>query len=158
MDWLRLRRRAVEATFVTEYPTDARRSMDEDRLGEPDPDVELGRKLRRQAMLFILYSFFIAGLVAALVGKGGLLDLLRLHGDLGTARAELLEQQRRVEQLRFQVERLRSDPAALERVAREKLGLAKPGEVVFLLPPSEADSPGSHSGADATEQPAPTAP
>jgi cell division protein FtsB len=139
MDWLRLRKRAVEATFVTEYPTDARRSIEDDRAGEPDPDLELGRKLRRRVMVFILYTIFISGLVAAMFGQGGLLDLLRLHEDLGTARAELAEQQARVQSLRRQVERLRSDPAARERVAREELGLVKPGEVVFLLPRGEDD-------------------
>jgi cell division protein FtsB len=139
MDWLRLRKRAVEATFVTEYPTDARRSVEDDRTGEPDPDLELGRKLRRRVMVFILYTFFISGLIAAMFGRGGLLDLLRLHEDLGTARAELAEQQGRVQSLRRQVEQLRSDPAARERVAREELGLVKPGEVVFLLPRGEDD-------------------
>jgi cell division protein FtsB len=143
MDWLRLRKRAVEATFVNEYPTDARRSVDELRAGEPDPDAELGRKLRRRVIVFILYTFFIAGLVAALFGKGGMVDLLRLHGELAAARSGLAEQQSRVEGLRLEVERLRQDPAARERVAREELGMAKPGEVIFLLPRSkgeEADS------------------
>ena len=34
------------------------------------------------------------------------------------------------------VARLRSDPDAIERAARERLGLVKPGERVLKLPPS----------------------
>ena len=38
-------------------------------------------------------------------------------------------------QLRQQIERLKSDPDAIEHEAREKLHYAKPGEVIFTLPP-----------------------
>ena len=120
MDWLRLRKRAVEATFVNEYPTDARRAMDEFRGGEPDPDIELGRRLRRRVAIFLLYAVFIGGSVAALFGKGGVIQLLRLHGELGDARSELGEQQRAVNRLRRDVALLKEDPMARERIARQE--------------------------------------
>ncbi len=37
-------------------------------------------------------------------------------------------------QMRQQIERLKSDPDAIEREAREKLHYAKPGEVIYTLP------------------------
>ncbi|HEY3624773.1 MAG TPA: septum formation initiator family protein [Terracidiphilus sp.] len=37
--------------------------------------------------------------------------------------------------LRHRVEKLKSDPHAIEREAREKLHYAKPGEVIYSLPP-----------------------
>lgn len=37
--------------------------------------------------------------------------------------------------LRERVEKLKSDPHAIEREAREKLHYAKPGEVIYTLPP-----------------------
>ena len=37
--------------------------------------------------------------------------------------------------LRDRVEHLKSDPHAIEREAREKLHYAKPGEVIYALPP-----------------------
>lgn len=43
----------------------------------------------------------------------------------------------RIERLHGQIERLRSDPATLERLAREDLGLVRPGDVVLVLPPPE---------------------
>jgi cell division protein FtsB len=36
--------------------------------------------------------------------------------------------------LRQQVERLKSDPNAIEQAARERLHYAKPGEVIYALP------------------------
>jgi cell division protein FtsB len=37
-------------------------------------------------------------------------------------------------QLRDHIERLKSDPEAIEREAREKLHYARPGEVIYALP------------------------
>ena len=37
--------------------------------------------------------------------------------------------------LREHIERLKSDPDAIEHEAREKLHYAKPGEVIYALPP-----------------------
>jgi cell division protein FtsB len=43
-----------------------------------------------------------------------------------------------------QVDRLKSDPEAIEREAREKLHYAKPGEVIWALPPArQSANPGN---------------
>ncbi|MGB6746288.1 MAG: septum formation initiator family protein [Terracidiphilus sp.] len=41
-------------------------------------------------------------------------------------------------QMQQQIERLKSDPDAIEREAREKLHYAKPGEVIYTLPDAPA--------------------
>lgn len=41
-------------------------------------------------------------------------------------------------QLRKQIDRLKSDPDAIEHEAREKLHYAKPGEVIYALPDKSA--------------------
>jgi len=159
MDWLRFRRRTADATFVVEYPTDARRTLDDPRTADLDPEAERKRKLRRGAMVFTLYTVFVAGAVAALFGEGGMTDLWRLQKELRTARLELAEQQRKVEALREAILRLRRDPSARERIAREELGLARPGEYIFLLPEEGGSGPGPHApdrgGAEQRTPPAP---
>ena len=40
-----------------------------------------------------------------------------------------------IEELRGRVERLRDDPTAVERIARDDLGLVRQSEVVFQFPP-----------------------
>jgi cell division protein FtsB len=47
---------------------------------------------------------------------------------------EIQELQQENAQMRQQVDRLKSDPEAIEREAREKLHYAKPGEVIYALP------------------------
>lgn len=43
-------------------------------------------------------------------------------------------------QLRAEIKALREDPRAVERVAREDLGLSKAGETVFILEPEPVES------------------
>jgi cell division protein FtsB len=76
-----------------------------------------------------------------------------IHGQHGLSvweqkRAEDRALQREIQQLqqenaemRKQVERLQSDPDAIEREAREKLHYAKPGEVIYVLPEKPQTQP-----------------
>jgi cell division protein FtsB len=45
--------------------------------------------------------------------------------------------------LRVRVDKLKSDPGAIEHEAREKLHYARPGEVIVALPPDPASQPQS---------------
>ncbi|HXS78459.1 MAG TPA: septum formation initiator family protein [Terracidiphilus sp.] len=45
--------------------------------------------------------------------------------------------------LRQHVERLKNDPDAIEHEAREKLHYARPGEVIYSLPPDPKQEPAS---------------
>ena len=88
---------------------------------------------------------FVAGILAAFVGRGGYFDLARHRDQRQEARQQLAEQQARNDALQRTIELLEHDPAAKERIAREELGMASPGEVQFLLPREveESAEPGS---------------
>lgn len=65
----------------------------------------------------------------------------RSYHDLSVARQreQLLETRirqthERIEELHGRIERLRSDPGTLERLAREDLGMVRPGDVIVELP------------------------
>jgi len=88
---------------------------------------------RRRILHYALVFVTLVLVVDALVGDGGLLDRLR-------ARREYLELSVSVEALRAEnarllqdMKRYRDDPAAIESLAREELGLLKPGEVLFII-------------------------
>lgn len=84
---------------------------------------------------------FVLGTVIALIA----LAVGSVFGDRGLLR--LVEKRRQVESLRFEIEDLRAEnaalvgeiaslrqsPRAIERLAREELGLARPDETVFLI-------------------------
>ena len=54
---------------------------------------------------------------------------------------EIKDLQQENAQMRQQIERLNSDPDAIEREAREKLHYAKPGEVIVPLPDQSQAQP-----------------
>jgi cell division protein FtsB len=68
-----------------------------------------------------------------MVGERGLLEVLRArHGyqELATQIEQLKAQNNA---LRDAARRLREDPATIESVARQELGLIRPGEKVFII-------------------------
>jgi cell division protein FtsB len=48
-------------------------------------------------------------------------------------RGEIAELRRENSRLASEIAALRQDPRAVERIAREELGLARPGELVFII-------------------------
>ena len=59
---------------------------------------------------------------------------MRLHINLDDELAREIDELRGENaRLTAEIAALRSDPAAIERIAREELGLARPGETVFLI-------------------------
>jgi cell division protein FtsB len=80
----------------------------------------------------------MAILAVALVGAPvlilqpeGLPRMRALEKELAEVNAENAETRRDVSRLRVQVRALRDDPAAVERIARDQLGLVRKSEVVF---------------------------
>ena len=80
----------------------------------------------------------IAVLMLALIGaplmifsREGLPRLRGLERELDAVEAENREVGREIEELRGYVSRLRDDPAAVERIARDDLGLVRQSEIVF---------------------------
>ncbi|WP_394847905.1 septum formation initiator family protein [Pendulispora brunnea] len=87
---------------------------------------------------FIQRALPLAILGLALIGAPllifepeGLPRMRSLSKELAQVRAENAELTRDVSKLRAEVRELRDDPAAVERIARGKLGLVRKSEVVF---------------------------
>ena len=99
----------------------------------------------RRALDWSLRAWRPAGSVVAL-GLALLLGWHVFNGKHGLSvwyqkRAEDRQLQREIKdleqengRLRQQIERLKSDPKAIEQAARERLHYAKPGEVIYALP------------------------
>ena len=92
----------------------------------------------RRLTLFLERVLPVAILVVAVVGAPvmilspqGLPRLRGLQKELRDVEDENAELRRQIEALRGRVARLRDDPAAVERIARDDLGLVRQTEVVF---------------------------
>ena len=89
----------------------------------------------------------IAVLLALLVtwhvihGQHGLSVWQQKRAEDRALQREIQQLQQENAQMRQQVERLQSDPEAIEREARERLHYAKPGEVIYTLPQAPASNP-----------------
>jgi len=60
----------------------------------------------------------------------GLLPMARLADEVERSRDRVEQLEGEFARLRRRVQRLRSEPAAVEAVAREQLGMLRPGEIV----------------------------
>ena len=82
--------------------------------------------------------FFATGVLLALYlfasfifGEMGLVKYYRMKSQYDALAEEITQLKQNNAKLTKDVRSLRSDPAYLERVARDKLGLARPGEIVY---------------------------
>jgi len=71
--------------------------------------------------------------VDALVGDKGFLDTLRARRQYREVAAALAQKRQENARLRDEIRRLRDDPARIESVARQDLGLMREGEVLFII-------------------------
>lgn len=93
--------------------------------------------LKRKAVTLALFLILAASALNALFGDRGLLVLLKVQQEIESLDREIamlrVENQRILEEIHS----LKTSPLAVERLARENLGLVKPGEVVLLIMETE---------------------
>jgi cell division protein FtsB len=82
--------------------------------------------------LLLTVGIVVACLIA-LVGLPGFSSLVETRDKVRSLRAETAKVRQQNDVLRAKARSLREDPAAIEDVARRELGLARPGEVVFII-------------------------
>ncbi len=113
------------------------------------PETETADR-RTESFTGQLSHFWRHNLMWILLAGLGLLvlqDVFGLHGVLAMRRAqqEATREQQQIDrinqenvQLQNRVNSLKTDPQAIERIAREQMGLARPGEYIFKIPPKTA--------------------
>ena len=89
--------------------------------------------LRRNATYFLIL-ICIALFVHEIFGPHGFLALRQEKKETESLRQQIRQLQYENEQLDKRVKALQSDPKAIERVAREQMRLARPGEVIYTWP------------------------
>jgi cell division protein FtsB len=92
---------------------------------------------RRKWLNLLLGFIAVVLLVDALVGEEGLMDRLRASDELAKAAVELEGLKRQNAAMREEKQRLNEDPTMIEAIAREQLGLIRPGEMLFIIKDSK---------------------
>ncbi len=133
------------------------------KISRPAPEAA---DTRLQSFSEQLGQFWRRNLMWILLAGLGLLvlqDVFGLHGVLAMHRAhqEATHEQQEIDrinqenvELQNRVSKLKTDPQAIERIAREQMGLARPGEYIFKIPPAKK-SGGSGSAAQPPQPGAP---
>lgn len=101
---------------------------------------------------FKLLCAFVAVILMAhgIFGANGLLTYLQKRRDYNTLHRHILRLKKENQALQKDVHGLKSDPATIERYAREDLQMAGRHETIYVLP---RPSPGSRDTARAAQQP-----
>lgn len=73
----------------------------------------------------------LAFLWSLIVGEMGVVKYYRMSAHAGILRSEIEHMKKDNARLSKEVDALRTDAAFIERMARDKIGLARPGEAVY---------------------------
>lgn len=95
----------------------------------------------RQHLSWLLCAALALLLLQDIFGTHGLIAMRRSQQEAQQVQKEISQLDAENQQLQERVKALKSDPAAIERIAREEMGLARPGEHIFKLPPKAPDNP-----------------
>jgi cell division protein FtsB len=100
---------------------------------------QLREFVRRNANWFLAAALAVL-LLQDVFGTHGVLAMRRAQKEAVTVKKEidLINEENR--QLQDRVKALKTDPQAIERIAREEMGLARPGEYIFKTAPKPADA------------------
>ena len=121
-------RSSGDAPDRTQPPAPPQRPATRQTSGAP-------QRYGRQILMLVVGLAALIVSIAAVTGDRGYLDVKGQRARLSKLRAEVASLERENAILLAEVRALRTDPFVIERIAREKLGYARPGEIVFEFPP-----------------------
>jgi len=101
--------------------------------------------MRRLVFLGLLA---LAGYFAVFGGEYSALDARRARAELAARRAKVAVEMRRIDSLQARIDSLRHNDEALERLARERYGLIRDGELLYRLTDTGRDEESEESPPD----------
>ncbi len=96
------------------------------------------------AKLLLILIFILIG-IFFVTGNVGLWNLWRAQKEIKDLQAKIELLEKRNAYLSVEIERLKTDPFAVEKILREKFMYIRPGEKVYRLKPTQEDEFGNQS-------------
>lgn len=88
---------------------------------------------RQNARYFFALAFFLL-LLQDVFGTHGLMAMHRSKAQIQEVQAQIAQLDKENADLEQHIKDLKTDPAAIEKIARDRMGLARPGELIFRMP------------------------
>jgi cell division protein FtsB len=93
--------------------------------------------VKYKGWLAVCAAALLLFIVSTVFGDRGLVQLMRLQSEQRQLERVAFDLQQRNQKLRLRIDRLVSDDRYIERLARERLGLAKKDELIYRIPAAE---------------------
>ena len=97
-------------------------------------------ELSRRGWVYVLGGLIVLLSLVTLIGERGAIHLWRLRGEKVFLDEQNYRLQKENEELRQRASRMRHDNHYLEKMAREELNMARPGEVIYRFRNAKPDN------------------
>jgi len=95
-----------------------------------------------QRILIMSLALFLAMIGAAVFNEDGFLAVHKFQAELDTLKQSNEALKKENAQIKIQIDRLKTDPFAIEKVAREKLNMVREDEIVYqIVRPAQEQKP-----------------
>ena len=88
-----------------------------------------------QQIILLTVTFFVLILTVAVFHEDGILTIYKFENKLAQFKTDNENLKKQNLNLRHEIDLLKSDPFAIETLAREKLSMVRPGETIYQLVP-----------------------
>ncbi len=96
---------------------------------------------RYQQIILLSIAFFAVMMLVAVFHEEGIREVYKFEGELDALRERIVSLKDANHKTREEITALKTDPFAIEKIAREKLRLARPDETVYVIVPPETRTP-----------------
>jgi len=117
--------------------------MDHAVTNKPVPFADQMREFLRRNLTWFLAIGLSLLLLQDVFGTHGLVAMRHSQQQATAAQREIDQLNKENLEMQNRVKSLKSDPAAIERIAREEMSLARPGEFIFKIPSKSDDTSNS---------------
>ena len=108
------------------------------------------KSFRRNA-IFVMALLSLVMLMHEIFGRNGYMTLRRQKKEYTHLQQQIQTLSQQNQQLEQKINALKNNPEAVEKQARDQLHLAKPGEIIYMLP--DRTAPPQHQASPAQSQP-----
>jgi cell division protein FtsB len=122
-------------------PANSQPDAPESAHAGPETFTEQLRKFWRRNLTWFLLAALALLILQDVFGTHGVMAMRRAQQEATREQEEIDRINQENIELQGRVQSLKTDPEAIERIAREQMGLARPGEYIFKIPPKTGVDP-----------------